>query len=240
MVRYCRKCGTQLLDGTRFCMNCGAQLEQPAPSVQSPPTAPPPSMQRAPGAQLWYQNKYRIRKKVMTVGNKYWIEDHQQNILGFSKQKLLKLKEDIRIYSDESMTAELFRIQQEQIMDVWGTFAVIDSVTSTKLGFIKRGFLSEFGRDAWEVLNQHQQVIGRIFEQSLGRALARKYMPGGALIPEKMTLELNGQPIADINQQFKIVGDIWDMDCHHVPLDLDRRVLLSCIILMGSIERSRK
>jgi uncharacterized protein YxjI len=238
------KCGATLEESAKFCSSCGTKTEQHpvTPAEQAPPqiSTPPPTMQSSASQTLWLQDHYRIRKKVVTVGNKYWIEDSNKNVLGFCKQKILKLKEDIRIYSDESMNDELFCIKQKQIMDVWGTFAVIDSHTNQKIGYIKRGFLSEFGRDAWEVQNANQQVIGRIFEQSLGRALTRKYVPGGGLVPEKMTLELDGKPVAEINQQFKIIGDIWDMNCLQVPQDFDRRVLLSCMLLMGTIERSRK
>lgn len=244
MVKYCTNCGKTLQEGAKFCVNCGTGIEQqttPA-AVQTPQiaTTTPPTMQAGQTSNLWYQNNYRIRKKVVTVGNKYWIEDSGQNILGFCKQKILKLKEDIRVFTDESMANELFCIKQEQIMDVWGSFAVIDSYTNMPLGYIKRGFFSEFGRDAWEVQNANRQPIGRVFEASLGRAIARKYMPGGGLVPEKMTLELNGKPVAEINQQFKIIGDIWNLNCLQVPPDFDRRVLLSCMILMGCIERDRK
>lgn len=249
MTKYCTDCGAELIEGAKFCPSCGTKIEAASmPSVEpANVTAPTPNqsaaqstVQVAPSTNIWYQSFYRIRKKTLTVGNKYWLEDYNGNVLGFCKQKLFKLKEDIRIYTDENMTNELFCIKQEQIMDVWGNFAVIDSYTNTKLGYIKRKLMSEIGRDSWEFYNANDQLIGRIYEPSLGSALARKYMPGGALIPEKMVLEIGGQVVADVNQKFKIIGDIWEMDCQRVPPDLDRRVLLSCIILMGMIERSRK
>ena len=87
---------------------------------------------------IWTQPFYRIKKKSLTIGNKYWIEDQIGTMLGFSAQKLFKLKEDIRIYSDDSKSHELFRIQQQQILDAWGNFAIIDSHTNTKLGFVRR------------------------------------------------------------------------------------------------------
>ncbi len=191
-------------------------------------------------APIWYQNTYRIRKKVLTIGNKYWIEDEKGNMLGFSKQKLFKLKEDIRIYTDETMSTELFRIQQQQVLDLWGSFAVIDSQTNQSLGTIRRGALSStFVRDEWEVYDANGQLVGGIYE-STGRGLARKYLPGGGLIPEKMSFSLQGQPVAQINQKFKIIGDIWHLHCTHVPQYFDRRVLLACLLLMGMIERDRK
>ena len=55
-----------------------------------------------------------------------------------------------------------------------------------------------------------------------------------------MTLELNGIPIAEINQSFKIIGDIWELIGKQIPPDFDRRVLLATILFMGLIERRHK
>jgi hypothetical protein len=253
MSDFCTNCGTKLINDAKFCSNCGKQIENSANSHQSTEQITKTiktnnqELERISStfptnktSNIWFQNQYNIRKKVLTIWNKYWIEDSTGNILGFTKQKLLKLKEDIRVYTDESMNNEIFRIKQEQIFDVWGSFAIIDSYTNSVLGYIKRGFFSEFGRDAWEIQDINHQPIGRIFEQSLSRALVRKYLPGGGFVPEKMTVELNGSPIAKIDQDFKIIGDIWRMNCIAVPHNFDRRVLISCMILMGNIERDRK
>jgi uncharacterized protein YxjI len=251
MSQYCPKCGTQLLIGGKFCPRCGANVEQqtmqpiftPQPVTQSstqPSINTTTQTQQYGASSLWYQNYYRIRKKTLTVGNKYWLEDQSGAILGFCKQKLFKLKEDIRIYTDENEGQELFSIKQEQIMDAWGKFAVIDSSTNTKLGYVKRNIISAFVKDTWEIYTTSDQLVGQVIESSTGRALARKFMPGGALVPEQMHLEMNGQILANINQEFKIIGDIWTMNCQMVPSNFDRRVLLACILLMGMIERRHK
>jgi uncharacterized protein YxjI len=176
----------------------------------------------------------------VAIANQYWIEDQQGNSLGYTKQKLLRLKEDIRIYTDESMNTELFRLQQQQIMDMWGTFAIIDSGTNVCVGKLKRQALSSgLVKDEYLLLDPNGQQVGRVVE-STGRGLARKWIPGGALIPEHVAVEFNGQEVAQIKQQFKIVGDIWEVDCTRVPAQFDRRVLLGCMIMMGMIERQRK
>lgn len=242
MAKYCTNCGVELSEGVQFCTECGANIEQQhtAP-VLTPPTQviSQPQQVQSPTYGIWYQNYYRIRKKVLAYANKYWIEDYNRNLLGFCKQKLFKLKEDIRIFTDDSESQELFRIKQEQITDMWGKFSVLDSTTGMKLGIIKRKIISAYSKDQWEIYNNNEQLIGGIYESTLGRALTRKYVPGGALVPEKMTIELNGQPIAEVNQKFKLIGDIWEMNCERVPPDFDRRVLLSTMLLMGTIERGR-
>ncbi len=230
--------------GQWYCNSCkqyAVPIQPKAPQAQAVPGQQAPAAQGPPAAvnPLWTQNFYRIRKKVLTLWNKYWIEDQQGKILGFSKMKMFKLKEDIRIYTDESMTTELFSIQQQQILDIWGTFAVVDNF-GNKLGYIKRKALaSSFVRDEYEVFDAYDRLIGGIYEDT-GRGLARKYVPFGELIPEHMELTLNGYPVATINQLFKIIGDIWELNCINVPPYLDRRVLLACLLMMGMIERSRK
>ncbi|MEM0492804.1 MAG: hypothetical protein QXS02_02435, partial [Candidatus Thermoplasmatota archaeon] len=90
-----------------------------------------------------------------------------------------------------------------------------------------------------DVLDQNKQLIGGIHE-SKGLGLVRKFVPGGALVPEKMILKLNDIPVAEINQQFKIIGDIWELKCLNIPSSFDRRVLLGGLLLMGMIERQHK
>jgi len=189
---------------------------------------------------LWRQDHYVIRRKIFRIVDQYWIEDQNGNKLAYSKQKFWRIKEDIRIFTDDSMNHELFRIAQAQIIDMWGKFDVIDSDTNSPLGYFRRKALkSSFISDEWEIYDKNNQIIGRLAERT-GRGLARKYVPGGKLIPEKITMELNGQPVVQINQKFKIVGDIWEIQCHSLPEQFDRRVLLASVILMAMIERQRK
>ena len=241
MPQYCPKCGVKLVPGGKFCPHCAENVEE---LTNKPIFETPDANQSQPvtygDADLWHQNYYRIRKKTLTIGNKYWLEDRNGTMLGFSKQKLFKLKEDIRIYTDESMSQELFQIKQEQILDAWGKFNVNDLATNTTLGYIKRHIISAFVKDTWELYTVSDQLVGKIEESSAGRALARKYLPGGALVPEKMELQIDGHVLANINQEFKIIGDIWEMDCDRIPQSFDRRVLIACVLLMGMIERSRK
>ena len=221
-----------------WCANCQA-YRVPA---EGPPPGPGPGVTAVTTATggLWFQNYYRLRKKALAVVNQYWIEDAGGRPLAYSRQKFLKLKEDIRVYSDEQMARELFRIQQLQVMDAWGRFAVIDSATNVPVGMVRRKALSSaFVRDAWEVYDAAQHLIGGIYEEK-GRGLMRKWLPGGQLIPEKMTLSLGGRPVATIDQQFKVIGDVWEVNCTAVPATLDRRVLLGGCLLMSMVERARK
>lgn len=223
-----------------YCDACKQYAPQAAQAATAPVAAAPPAAAPPPGSGLWFQNFYRIRRKVLAFAPQYWIEDQRGGILGYSKAKLFTLKEDIRIYTNEQMQVELFRLQQTQYIDSWATMAVIDSASNQLLGYVRRRWLeSSFGADSWEVLDPWNRQVGEIKEDT-GSGLLRKYMPGGALIPEAMTMKLGGVPVARIEQQFKIIGDIWELNCLNIYGHVDRRVLLGGLLLMAIIEGRQK
>lgn len=208
----------------------------PAPAQSAQPEAA--TGQVRPDGGLWFQNFYRIRKKVIALAQQYYIEDQAGRPLAYSRQKLFKFKEDIRVFADESMARELFRIQQLNWTDVWGEFAVVDSATNVKVGSIRRKALKSLIKGEWDLYDPHQRLFGQI-KQETGRALIRRFVPMGQLVPDKLTVELSGQTVATIDQQFKVIGDIWEINAQWTPPNLDRRVLLACALLMGMIERQQ-
>ncbi|MBN1677268.1 MAG: zinc ribbon domain-containing protein [Candidatus Thermoplasmatota archaeon] len=221
----CPACGVNMAGGAVFCSGCGTPLPtQPAKAPSGP----------------WFQNYYRMRKKVIAIANQYWIEDASGRTLGYARQKIIAIKEKIPVFADDTMSQELFRIQQDQIMDMWGTFSIIDSTSGACVGKIRREALSSgLYKDSYLMLDPAGRQIGKVAERA-GRGLLRKYVPGGALVPEQVVVEFYGREVAEIKQQFKIIGDIWEVDCSRIPYQFDRRVLLAAMLLMGMVERDRK
>jgi hypothetical protein len=95
---------------------------------------------------------------------------------GFIEVKAWKLREDVRIYSDNSKSAELFRIHARNIIDFGVTYDVYDSKTDAILFSMRRkGLKSAFIRDHWDFKNQKDEIIGSLQETSSGLALVRRY-----------------------------------------------------------------
>jgi uncharacterized protein YxjI len=230
----CPRCGKILPEEARFCSSCAFPIA--SAGAGGPPIAAYSARSQSP---IWFQNFYRIRKKIVAIANQYWIEDQEGHPLGYTRQKILSLKDDIRIFSDESMSSETFRIKQEQIVDTWGTFDVIDSATEVCVGKMRRRVKSSVTSDEYLILDPSGQQIGRVVESS-GRGLARRYMPGGGLVPEHVAIEFYGKEVAEIKQRFKVIGDVWEVDCGQLPPQFDRRTLLACMLIMGALrEESR-
>ncbi len=147
-------------------------------------------------AELFESDSYMIRQKVMKLlGGEFHIysDESMENIIGYSKQKALKLKEDIRVYSDESQSTELLTIKAETVIDFSSGYGVTDAQTGESLGSIKRKGFKSLLKDSWIVLDSTGNEVGTLGEDSGGMALVRRFVPFAALLmPQQFILRVNG------------------------------------------------
>lgn len=182
------------------------------------------------------QDQYLIRRKLLTLfGAKFHIYDNAGNVIGFSKQKAFKLKEDIRVYSDESMSQERLMIRARQIIDFSAAYDVVDSESNRKIGGYRRKGWSSMVRDAWEMLDNSDRVIATVQEDSMGMALIRRFLLN--IIPQSFHAEAGGRQIATFRQHFNPF--IFKMSVELAPdarKQFDARLILAGGILLAAIE----
>lgn len=145
---------------------------------------------------------FTIRRKVLKIfGASFHIYDPSGAVVGFCKQKAFKLKEDIRLYKDESMDAELLTIHARNIVDFSAAYDVIDAETGSKVGALRRKGLTSILRDSWEVLDTEDRPIAKLQEDSGGMALLRRFLSN--LIPQTFFVKDNaGRQVARLKQRF--------------------------------------
>ena len=95
---------------------------------------------------------FYIRRKVLKIfGGSFHVYDARDNLVFFSSQKAFKLKEDIRVFSDESMSEECLVIKARSIIDFGAAYDVVDSPSGEKLGAFRRKGLKSILKDSWEM-----------------------------------------------------------------------------------------
>ncbi len=152
--------------------------------------------------ERYSRRKYFSKMKFWKLfGNQIRIfDENKQNILFFVKQKAFKLKENIMIYSDESMSEILIEINARSILDFGATYDIVDVQNGQKYGAVRRKMLKSFLRDSWEILDVHDLVIGKIEEDSMFRALLRRFFSN--LIPQGFTIMIGESVVAYFKQTF--------------------------------------
>ena len=142
-------------------------------------------------AKLTELNQYLIREKFLKIfGNKFHIMDENGQLYGFCEQKRFRIKEDIRLYDDESKNNEWLVIKQRNLVDAWGGFDIFDPKAGILFGTVRRKFWKSILRTKWQVLDPDGNDIGMLLEDSMAQAIARRVFLG--ILPKKYTLHTMG------------------------------------------------
>lgn len=179
---------------------------------------------------------YTIRKKFFSLfGAKFHIYNPAGELVLFSSQKAFKLKEDIRLYSDETMSEEVITIQARSIIDFSACYDVVDAKSGEKLGVLQRKGLKSILKDEWIIKDKDENLIGSIHEDSALMATLRRFVTN--LIPQKYEVKMNDKVIAQFKQHFnpfilKLDLD-FSLDTEHV---LDKRLGVAAGVLLCAIE----
>ncbi|MFN8855840.1 MAG: hypothetical protein ACK50P_09745 [Planctomycetaceae bacterium] len=178
--------------------------------------------------------EYTIRRRLWSFLNiSFDIFGEGGKPIGFSQQKAFKLKEDIRIYTDESRQNERMSIRARQIIDFSAAYDVYDSSTGEKLGALKRKGWSSLIRDSWIVMDTADNEVGKITEDSLLMATLRRFFN---FIPQSFHMvDENDNEVATFHGNFnpfvrKLMVNVQD-DCTLSPL-----LVLAGGILLLAIE----
>lgn len=179
---------------------------------------------------------YLLKRQTLALTGKFRFYDPSGNLVMFSEQKMFRLREDIRVFSDESKSQEVLSIQARQILDFSAAYDIVDSAYNQKVGVLRRRGLQSILRDEWEVLDVSDNVIGKLFEDSMGQALLRRLLLG-SLLPQNYDMTLGETRVADLKQRFNPFRYELDLDFSMDPSQrLDRRLGIAAGILLAAIE----
>jgi hypothetical protein len=173
---------------------------------------------------------------VLALTGRFRLFNPQGELVLFSQQKMFKLKEDIRAYSDESMNEELLYIQARRIIDFSAAYDVVDSREGRCVGVLRRKGLQSMVRDQWEVLGPDENLLGILTEDSVPLAMMRRLLLG-SLLPQNYDILLGSSRVADLRQRFNPFRYELELDfTMDTAQHLDRRLGIAAGILLGAIE----
>ena len=174
---------------------------------------------------------YKVKQKVLSLGNKYTIYEDGEKILE-SKQKKLKLKEDFRFYSDDE---PVLKVTTDQILDVAASYTVTDERTDEVVGALKRDWT--FFKHRWQLIDTENNVIGTVEESNILLALLRRFV--FEFFPFKYSVTApDGNLLGKIDGKFAI-RDTYEVDLSSDKDEkLDRRLAVAAAVLIDAIEKN--
>lgn len=189
--------------------------------------------------------RYTIRRKVLRLlGNSFHVLDAQGQIVGYCNQKRLRLREDIRFYTDERKSEELLTLKARSILDFSTTYDIA-LPTGELVGSLRRKGLKSMVRDEWLVFDEQGAQIASIVEKGALASLLRRLNDAVALFSPQ-TYELRrhapgtkpatGTLVASYRQHFNPLIYRLGVTVHGEDEHLDDLVLLAIGCLIAAVE----
>lgn len=185
--------------------------------------------------------------KLLAIASQIYIRDANGNLLGYVKQKLFKLKEDINVFADEKQTQQLFNIKADRIIDWSANYSFTDN-RGSYLGSIKRQGMRSIWKANYDIFDAAGNPAYKINEESgwvkVGDALFGEIplvgiLSGYVFNPSYLVTRTDGTQIARLKKQPAMFeGKFLLEPLTQLPPEEETLVLLG-VLMMTLLERAR-
>ncbi len=179
--------------------------------------------------------------KISTLSSDFTITDTEGNFVGYVRQKLLKIKEEVKVFSDESRTQELFNINATKWLDFNSTYNVTD-VNGVYFGSVKRHGMRSLWRATYSIMDENEQVIFTVseknpwvtfFDNAIGEIPVINFFTGYFLNPSYLVKDNNGQIFFELKKVRSLLCRRFSLHKQQdIPDDKESLVILSLFMIL--------
>jgi uncharacterized protein YxjI len=185
--------------------------------------------------------------KLLALANQIYVRDANGNLLGYVKQKMFKLKEDINIFADEQQTQLLFNIKADRMIDWSANYSFTDS-RGNHLGSIKRQGMRSIWKANYDVFDPTGNQAYKIHEENgwvkvadalFGELPLVGILSGYVFNPTYIVERMDGTPIAHLKKEPAMFeGKFILTNLSPISTEEETRIVLG-VLMMTLLERRR-
>ena len=185
--------------------------------------------------------------KLLALASQIYIRDASGGTVGYVKQKLLKLKEDINVFADENQTRLLFNIKADRVIDFSAQYNFTDQ-QGTFLGSIKRQGMRSLWKTHYLIFNaQNQQVMEvneenawvKVVDALIGEIPVVGMFTGYVFNPAYIVSKTDQTPVARLQKQPAMFEGKFLVSTETQMSPTDENLVLLGILTMTLLERAR-
>ena len=185
--------------------------------------------------------------KLLALASQIYIRDANGNLLGYVKQKLFKLKEDINIFADEGQTQHLFNIKADRMLDFSANYRFTDNQGGV-IGSIRRKGMRSIWKANYEISDAAGNQALRINEENgwvkVGDALLGELpiigmFTGYLFNPSYMISRADGSPVARLKKQPAFFEGKFNLEPQIQLSGNEETLVLLSVLMMTLLERRR-
>lgn len=182
-------------------------------------------------APIFQQDRFTARRKTFALRPEVRFTDAEGKTLAFLRKKVFSWKDEIRVFTDETLSLELLNIKARKIVDWGAAFDIDDSINRQKVGVLKRSGWKSLVRSELLIADAADQEIGRITVQSMVMALLGRH---------RYNFEIRGQQVGTVERKPGLLTARMEVDFSSDQKRLlDRRLATAAVALLIYLEDSQ-
>jgi uncharacterized protein YxjI len=188
-------------------------------------------------------DKFLLNRKVLSLGNKYYLYDENQQPLFFIDRPVLKIKAHIGIYTDDTKTNKLLTLTQDSALALINQSFTLEDANNQPFAYFKRqGWASVFRR-TWKIFDANNQEVAIAKEDVLWKALLRRFFKdsliGMLFVTNYIITRPDGTKLGEFNRRRTLTDKhVADFTADSART-LDRRMVVGMCVLLDNVERTR-
>lgn len=187
--------------------------------------------------------------KVVALAPQIYVRDASGREILYVKQKLLKLKEKVRVFADNSQSQQLYEINADRWLDWSARYSFTDHQGRT-VGSVRRLGAKSLWKATYEIAGaagqdlfkiQEENPWAKVFDALLGEIPIVGLFTGFFFNP-KYAVTRNGsdQPVLRISKHRSMLESRFEIESLAGPLpEAETEPVILAILMMTLLERSR-
>lgn len=185
--------------------------------------------------------------KLLAIASQIYIRDGSGQLVGYVKQKLFKLKEDINLFADEGQTRLLYNVKADRVLDFSAKYNFTDAA-GRSLGSVRRKGMRSIWKANYEVFDGASNHVFNINEENgwikvvdslVGELPLVGMFTGYFFNPSYIVSRIDGTPVARLQKQPAFFEGKFQLTSLEQQGDEDEARVLLGVLTMTLLERAR-
>lgn len=185
--------------------------------------------------------------KLLALASQIYVRDANGNLIGYVKQKLLKLKEDISVFADENQTQLLFNIKADRVIDFSARYNFTDA-SGKSLGSIKRQGMRSLWKTHYQISDASDRMVFEIHEENAwvkvidavaGEIPVLGMFTGYFFNPAYIVSKTDNSKVARLQKQPAFFEGKFQLSTESQIAQSDETLVLLGVLTMTLLERAR-